>query len=73
VFTGPREAYYAATKNFSTDPKAPKATFHVYRLTDMKKSEPVLNLDVAGKIWNVSVLRGETTLPRVILIPDSKK
>jgi hypothetical protein len=70
-FTGPREAYYAAEKNRSTDPA--KITFHLYRFTDLKKSVPVLTLDNAGKIWSVSVVRGETIVFHdPIVIPRDK-
>jgi hypothetical protein len=72
VFTSPREAYFVATKNFTTDP-AKTFTFHVYRLTDLKKSDPVLTLDGVSRIFNVSLVRGETRLLNSIMIPDSKK
>jgi hypothetical protein len=54
VFTNPREAYYV------------QGTNQVFRLTDLKRVEPALTLDV-GQVWHVSVVPSPAEQPRDII------
>jgi len=50
VFTGPREGYFVRGSDDAG------AANQVFRLTDLKKVEPVLTLPDVSRLWHVAVV-----------------